>query len=196
MTQRFLCRLAAALAGAALCHVAQAQSMGRSGSSLIPYTQSGYVGLNVGQSNYRADCAPGLDCDDQHTAYKLYVGGMFNDIVGLELGGFDMGWVDRNAGRFRARGVNISLVGQVPMNSPFLLVGRLGTTWGRTNSESSVPGYAGTRSAWKPAWGVGVGYRFNPQWAVVLDYDQHRIEVPNDDNERVDAVTLGVRVSF
>jgi OOP family OmpA-OmpF porin len=194
LSSRGLVRTAAALACLSFALGAQAQSS-RTGSSMIPYTTSSYIGLNVGSSDYHAGCAPGLSCDDTETAAKIFVGGMFNDMVGLELGYVHLGEVDRNGGVVRAHGVNISLVGQVPMSSPVLLVGRVGTIYGRTKNESTAPGYSGTGTAWKPAWGVGVGYRFNPQWAVMLDWDQYRFDFPNG-SDRVDSLTLGVRASF
>jgi hypothetical protein len=194
LSSRGLVRTAGALACLAFALGAQAQSS-RTGTSMIPYTTSSYIGLNVGSSDYHAGCAPGLSCDDTETAAKIFVGGMFNDMVGLELGYVHLGEVDRNGGVVRAHGVNISLVGQVPMSSPVLLTGRVGTIYGRTKNKSVNPAYAGTGNAWKPAWGVGVGYRFNPQWAVMLDWDQYRFDFPTG-SDRVDSLTLGVRASF
>jgi OOP family OmpA-OmpF porin len=196
LSRHLAARSAAAVACLVLGAAAHAQSTSQR-SSWIPYTTSGYVGLNVGQSDYRADCAPGSNCDDSATSGKLYVGGMFNEWLGLELGYVHLGEVDRSGGVVRAHGVNVSLVGKVPMgnNSPYLLYGRLGTTYGRTKNESPIPGYSGTGTAWKPAWGVGVGYQFTPQWAVVLDYDEHRFDFPRG-TDRVGNWSLGVRTSF
>ena len=199
-------RVRYALGGAATCIAllsalpAQAQSTGStSGSgfmggrgSMIPYTVSGYVGLNGGTSDYSGGCVAGFACDDRERAFKLYTGGMFNQWVGTEVGYHHMGSVDRNGGTTRAHGINLSLLGNFPIGEQFMVYGKLGTTYGRTKNTGSP---SGTGNGWGPSFGVGAGFNISPQFAVVVDWDKHRFEFPTGD-DYVSATTVGVRLRF
>ena len=198
-------RVCFALGGAAACIAllgalpAQAQSTSGSGfmgrNSMIPYTSSGYIGANGGVSDYRGGCAAGFGCDDGDRAFKIYTGGMFNQWVGAEIGYHHLGTVDRNGGSSRAHGINISAVGNFPIGDQFMVYGKLGTTYGRTRNTSTVGALSGTGNGWGPSWGVGAGFNLTPQWAIVLDWDQHRFEFPTG-KDYVSATTVGVRLKF
>lgn len=56
----------------------RAYAPGEGNFSVIPYTSHGYVGLNLGQSDYDLACVGGFGCDSKGTAVNLYTGGMFN----------------------------------------------------------------------------------------------------------------------
>lgn len=165
-------------------------------SSLLPYTVSGYVGVNGGVSDYSAgDCTLTFDCDDTDQAFKVYTGGLINQWLGAELSYLHMGTVDRNGGNVRAYGVNASLVGNIPVTDQFMVYAKGGVTYGRTRTTAPLGAPSGTESGWGPSWGVGVGYKFTPQWAVVLDYDQHRFDFAGG-RDRVSATSIGVRFNF
>jgi OmpA-OmpF porin, OOP family len=53
--------------------------------SWIPFTTHGYVGASVGESNFDIDCASGFSCDRKATGFKVFTGGRFHDVIGLEL---------------------------------------------------------------------------------------------------------------
>lgn len=74
--------------------------------SWIPFTTHGYVGASVGESRFDIDCPSGFSCDRKGTGFKVFTGGRFHDIVGLELSLLEMGEADR-AGVPRARAVLI-----------------------------------------------------------------------------------------
>lgn len=80
---------AVALAAASAVHAQTA------GYSVLPWTQQGHVGLNVGKPDYSNSCGAGPSCDDADAALHLYTGGMFNRWLGLEAGdpyGADVGY--------------------------------------------------------------------------------------------------------
>ena len=62
-----------------------------------PFARGPYVGVSGGESKFRTDCSSLFSCDRKDTAWKLYGGGRFNDILGLELGYTDFGKI-RGAG--------------------------------------------------------------------------------------------------
>jgi OOP family OmpA-OmpF porin len=101
---------------------------GEGNYSLIPYSTGGYVGINAGQPKYDTPCVAGFSCTNHTTAFKLYTGGMFNPYVGGELAYVDMGRVQRADGRTSAHGINLSVVGRMPLGG-FNLFGKVGTTY-------------------------------------------------------------------
>lgn len=165
------------------------------GSSLLPYTTHGYVGLNAGVSDYRGGCSGAFGCDDTDQAFKVYTGGLINQWIGAEFGYLHLGKVDRNGGSTRAHGLNLSLVLNVPVTEMFEIHGRAGATYGRTKTTAAAGLPRGGESDWGPAWGIGAGLNLTPQFAVVLDWDHHRFEFAGG-RDHVTATTLGVRYQF
>ncbi len=183
--------------------VATAQTSGRSStmterSSFIPYTQQGYVGLNVGQSKYSLNSgAGGFGFDDTGTAAKLYAGGYFNPNFGLEFGYLNFGNADRLGGTTKAQGLNLSLVGRVPLNEQFDFFGKVGTTYARTRTNG-LPGLGvqtGKDNGFGVSYGLGVRWAFNPQWAAVLEWERHRLHFA-DGKSNANMTTLGVQYRY
>ena len=107
-------------------------------SSVLPYTQDGYIGLSGGRSAYSLNGGPsglGLAYDDSDSAYKLYAGGFFHPNVGVELGYLNAGTARRLGGETKAHGFNLSLVGRAPLTEQFDVFGKIGTTYGRTRTS-------------------------------------------------------------
>ena len=193
--------LTASLSGLA----AQAQTSGgmsmSSGSSWLPYTQNGYVGLNLGKPHYSLGCgAVGAfgDCDNPSLSGNLYVGGNFNQFAGIELGYLHMGNMDRGGGTTRAQGLNVSLVGRAPVWNALSLYGKVGATYGRTKVDAPLAsGVAtGKDSGWGPSYGFGATYNFTPQVAAVLDWQRNKFEFAGAGREWVRATSIGIRYTF
>ncbi|MBH1957476.1 outer membrane beta-barrel protein [Polaromonas sp.] len=187
---------AAVLAVAALTAAAGAQA--QSNYSLYA-PGSGYVGLNAGQSSYSLGNGLSLfSADDHDTAYNIYTGSFFNQNFGAELGYTDFGKIDRAGGRTKAEGINLSLVGRVPVSQSFNLLGKLGTTYGRTD-VSSLPGSgvaSGKETGFGVSYGLGAEYVFNPQLSAVLQYDEHRLKFAGEGRDSISATTVGLRYRF
>lgn len=183
----------AAIAAVALPATVQAQS----GRSYIPYTASGYAGFAIGRADYRLDCATGFSCDNTTHVGKAYLGGMFNPWLGVELGYIRFGSVGRNDGRTRAHGLNLALVGNVPIVDQFSVFGKLGTTYSRTSTTASPFALTptGGDSGWGPAFGVGLRWKFSRQASAVLEWERHRLHFA-DDKADAHATLLGVRWEF
>lgn len=168
-------------------------------SSWIPYTHSGYIGLNVGRSHFNGNCgALNLRCDNSDTSGHVYLGGYFNPYFGAEIGYMDMGSVARGGGSTDANGVNLSLVGRVPLSQQFSFYGKLGTTYGRTRT-SAVAGTGlvpGRGSGWGPSYALGVSWDFDRNWSAVLEWERNRFRFADDSGRYIHTTSLGLKYSF
>jgi OmpA-OmpF porin, OOP family len=160
---------------------------------------SGYIGFNAGQSDFGLGNGNGaFGSDNKDTAYSIYGGSYFNNNFGLELGYTDFGRINRAGGNTKAEGISLSVVGKLPLSPSFNLLGRLGTTYGRTNvnaaAGSGVTG--GSESGFGVNYGLGVEYAFTPQWSAVLQYDEHDLKYANQGRESLGVTSVGVRYRF
>ncbi|MDB5868973.1 MAG: OmpA domain protein transrane region-containing protein [Polaromonas sp.] len=187
------------LAVAAFAAVGGAQAQSSMGNYALYGPGTGYIGLNLGQSNYSLGDGIGpFSSDDHDTVYNIYTGSFFSPNFGLELGYTHFGKIDRAGGRTKAEGINLSLVGRAPVSQSFNLLGKLGTTYGRTD-VSAFPGSgvaSGKENGFGLSYGVGAEYVFNPQLSAVLQYDEHRLKFAGDGRDRINATTVGLRYRF
>lgn len=159
----------------------------------------GYIGLNAGRSDFKVGNGISVFTHDQgDVAYSIYAGSYFNNNFGFEVGYTDFGSVSRAGGNTKADGLNLSLVGKLPLNGVFNLLGKVGTTYGRTE-VSSAPGSgvtAGSERGFDWSYGLGAEYAFSQQWSAVLQYDEHYLKFVGSGRDRISVTTLGVRYGF
>ena len=171
----------------------RAGGWGSDGYSLLPFTRSGYAGINLGKPDWRPDCTAGFDCDDADVAVYVYTGGLINEVLGLELGYVHTGNAHRNGGALRAQGVNLSLVARVPLGA-FNVFAKAGGLYGQTKvSADPAAGIAtGTERGWGAAYAAGVGYDFTPQMGMVLEWARREFRFPGGSGRQdVDSLSLG-----
>lgn len=189
---------ATVLAVAALTAAAGAQAQSNTDYALYG-SGAGYVGLNIGQSDYSLNSGFGGFPSDKHdTVYNIYSGTFFSPNFGLELGYTNFGKITRAGGNTKAEGINLSLVGKAPLGSQFNLLGKLGTTYGRTDvSSAPFSGISsGRETGFGVSYGLGAEYVFSPKMSAVLQYDEHRLRFVNAGRERISATTVGLRYRF
>lgn len=171
---------------------------GRSGSrSWIPYTSYGYIGLNLGRSDYRTPCVGAFACDKPNLAGKIYTGGMFSQILGMELGYINTGDADRNGGTLKAQGVNLSLVANLPVASAFNVFAKGGTTYGWTE-QTAAPSTGvinGKANGFGLSYGAGLGYDITRDIQLVAEWDRNRFKFVSGRDD-VDMYSAGVRFKF
>ncbi len=199
---RTLSALALAAASLAGASVAQAQTAMSNPSG--PFTMTApraYIGLSAGQTDYRLNGGTGFFSNDSRsTAYSLTGGSYFTNNFGAELAYTDFGRISRAGGTSRGEGVSLRLVGRVPLGTSFNLLGKIGTTYARTDVSSAAgSGIApGSDQGWGLSMGLGAEYMFSPNWSALLSYDTHDMHFAggNTDRDRVSVTSLGVRYSF
>jgi opacity protein-like surface antigen len=203
---RKLTGLLIAVAGLSIVPVVLAQS-GPTGMTNPggPFTANpspkGYVDLSAGQTDYRLGNGTGLfGHDNRSTAYTLSGGAYFTNNLGVEFGYTDFGRINRGGGSTRAEGLSLRLVGKLPVAQSFNLLGKIGTTYGRTD-VSSAPGSgiaAGSDSGFGLSAGLGAELVFTPNWSGLLQYDIHDLRFAGgvNDRDRLAVLSLGLRYSF
>lgn len=178
---------------------AQAQSNPTDNKAPIYGAGSAYMDLGVGQSDFSLGNGIGVFGSDQgDTSYSLRGGRYYGQNWGLELGYTDFGSVERAGGRTKADGINISVIGKLPLNPAFNLLGKIGTTYSRTDVSSNPASgvVAGSESGFGLSYGIGVEYAFTPKWSAVLQYESQEMKFAGDRDERVGVTTLSARYQF
>jgi opacity protein-like surface antigen len=178
---------------------AQAQNGPSNNKASLYGAGSSYLDLGVGQSDYDLGNGIGIFGSDQgDTSYSLRGGRYFGDNWGVEMGYTDFGSIARAGGRTKADGINISLIGKLPLDPNFNLLGKVGTTYSRTDVSSNPASgvTAGSNSDFGLSYGVGVEYVFTPQWSTVLQYESTDMKFAGDRNDRVGVTTLSARYRF
>lgn len=199
-TLRQLAALSAISASFGISLTAMAQGAGQTG--MQPRTQfgsTGYIGLNVGRARYDAGCGVGIfACDNSDRALQLYGGSMFSDYFGLELGYLNFGDMSRGGGETRAKGLNLSLVGKVPVATGLGLYGKVGTTYGHTET-SSLAGSgvtAGSDNGFGLSYGLGLSYDFTPKISGVLGWDSHDLRFAGSGRDSIRTTTVGIQYRY
>lgn len=196
MKKKLLTRIliAACLVAAPLAASAQSRSTAE-GDSWLPFTSNGYFGVAAGQSTFDVNCTPGFSCDDKDSAFKVYTGGRFRNVLGLELGYIDLGKVDIGGGSARARGLNLSLTANLPLNEAFSIYGKVGSTYGSTRTPVFLEGDKSERGFGK-SYGAGLDFSFGRNWGARAEWERQTFEFANNGDRDVDMWTLGVHYKF
>lgn len=159
-----------------------------------------HIGVSAGLTDYKLNDGTGLfGSDKRTTAYNVYMGGYFdNSNLGMELGYTDFGRVTRAGGNTKVDGVNLSLIGKVPMGTSFNLLGKVGGTYARSDVSSAAGSgvTAGSETSFDWSYGVGGEFAMNRQWSAVLRYDEHRVKYAGEMRDTIKVTSLGVRYSY
>lgn len=199
MKKSFKLSIALAAAALAMAGGVQAQSTSASGGYSMYAPGATYIGFNAGLSNYRLNNGTGaFPADQRKNSYSLYGGGYFNQNFGVELGYTDFDRINRAGGSTKADGFSVSLVGKLPVSPSFNLLGKLGTTYGRTEVSSNPASgiQAGKETGWGVNYGIGAEYMFSTNVSAVLQYDEYRLKYPGQGKDKITTTSVGIRYNF
>ncbi|MBT9465038.1 OmpA family protein [Hydrogenophaga sp.] len=200
-------------------------AMSASAQSSAQYQEPGffYGGVSAGESRAKVDeagvannllgangPATGFSSDEKDTAYKLFGGYQFNRNIALEGGYYDLGKTSFSsttpAGAFnnstRRHGLNLDLVGTLPITERFSMLGRVGAAHGRTQSNYSgagatAAGVQGSRdSKTDVKVGLGVQYELNRSMWLRAEIERYRVKTASAGRTNVDVVTVGLVFPF
>lgn len=180
-----------------------------------------YIGGNIGQSKAKIDDEritaqlPGsvsISDDKTDTAYKLFGGYQLNKNFALEAGYFNLGEFGYTAttapagslsGKIKLQGVNLDLVGIMPINEKFSVFGRLGLSYTEAKDQFSSSGVVPIPSDPNPSnsssnykFGAGVQYDFNESLGMRLEGERYRIDDAVGNLGDIDLISVGLVYRF
>jgi OOP family OmpA-OmpF porin len=182
-----------------------------------------YGGVSVGESRtdvdpsrQTSDLLPGVSAatastDNKDTAYRLFGGYQFHQNMAVEAGFFNLGHstftavtvpAGSLAGRTKVQGVNLDLVGTLPLTEQLSLLGRVGVQ--RTRSTSSFGGTgaaAGVVDSQKHNGndykvGVGVQYAFHPGVWLRAELERYRVKGAVSGRNHVNLLSVSLVFPF
>jgi OOP family OmpA-OmpF porin len=179
-----------------------------------------YIGAGIGQSRANIDdqrlirslTATGatmssFTTDERGTGYKLYLGKQMNRYFAIEGGYFDLGKFGFNAttsdggvlnGDVGFRGVNLDLVGQMPLSERFSLLGRAGMAYAKSSAHFSgnrlfaVTDPNPSQRKLNGKIGVGLEYKFSEALALRGEVERYRVNDAVGNRGDVDLVSVNL----
>jgi len=196
-----------------------------SASSLALADDAGwYVGANVGASRATIDDArvtsgllgSGLTAssivdDNRSNGYKLFGGYRLNRNIAVEGGYFDLGDFGFKAttvpagtlnGNIKLRGLNLDLVGMLPITEKFSAFGRIGANYAQARDSFSATGMVKvldpnpSKRETNLKVGLGVEYAFNDSLAMRAELERYRINDAVGNKGDIDMVSVGLVYRF
>lgn len=183
-----------------------------------------YVGISAGQSEDKFDnnlnantlagsgiAATVLNEDQRGNAYKAFVGIPLSPNWAVETGYFDLGRTGLDASttpsgtvssRSRIQGLNVDLVGTLPITDNWSLLGRVGAAYAQTKSHVSGTGAAiGSTQSTSDRdtdykFGFGTQYAFTPALSVRLEGERYRVRDVVGSKAHVDLISVGLVYRF
>jgi OOP family OmpA-OmpF porin len=139
-------------------------------------------------------------------AAKLFLGKQLNRYLAIEAGIFDLGKFGFNAttsdgalsGQAGFRGVNLDLVGQIPLTERFSVLGRVGANYAKTSTRFTGnrlnavtgPNVSEKKSGLKA--GLGLEYKFTEALAMRGEIERYRVNDAVGNRGHIDMVSLGL----
>ena len=185
--------MAAAAIGGCACACAQTSSGGESRAN------NAFVGINIGKPTYNTSCGlPGFSCSNNGTSVSITAGDMLTRNWGAELSYLDLGKADRGGGSVDARGLNLSIVGRLPLSDWLDVEGKVGTTYGIThvNANPASGIQNGRDSGFGLGYGVALGVHFGRGFSANVGWEQHDFHFVGQGTSAVKNITLGVAYTF
>ncbi len=184
----------------------------------------GYIGGNVGESRSNFDearmgtqvMAPGrvvtsVASDDRDIGYKLYGGYRFSRNFAIEGGYFDLGNFGFSAttippgtlnGDMRVRGINLDLVGILPITEKFSAFGRVGMNYAKTRDSFSGTGGAlvvnpnpNDRDL-NHKFGLGLQYNFTERFGARAEAERYRVSDAVGGKANINLFSVGLVFLF
>ena len=183
-----------------------------------------YGGASIGQSRSKIDDAritagllsqglvtSAMSNDEQALAWKAFGGYQFNRYVGVEAGYFSLGHFGFTSttvpagtldGRIKLHGINLDLVGTLPITERFSAIARVGAQ--HASARDSFQGSGGavvltpnpSKSETNVKFGVGRQYAFTPNLMLRGEAERYRIDDAVGNHGDVNMYSVGLVLAF
>jgi OmpA-OmpF porin, OOP family len=182
-----------------------------------------YGGLNVGQSRAKIDdpkitssllgagfTPVSIDDNDRGTGFKLFGGYKLNRNFAVEGGYFDLGKFGFTAtvpagalsGKIQLKGVNLDLVGILPITERFSAFGRAGLNYAQARDSFSGTGAVTVldpnpnKRAMNYKFGAGLQYDFTESLGMRVEAERYRIDDAVGNRGDIDLFSVGLIYRF
>ena len=154
-----------------------------------------HLSLNNGDAQLRIDCSTSYCSRRPITAFRIFVGGAFRDLLELRLGHrfpFD---TSRLGGGLsppnRSMGFNYS-----PVRNPLSMFGKVTSKYGWTLSDARVPNLpSGKDRGFGLGYGTAINIGLSPTLAFSAEWERHRYEIINE-KSNVTLFMIGFSYAF
>ena len=153
------------------------------------HAQGFYAGGSLGVPSWNST-VDGVDSSGRGVAGKLYGGYSLTPNFALEAGAMRLGESRDASGKVKANGGYFDVVGTLPLDKQWALLGRIGAANARFTGPSSHSSDTGLKL------GAGVQYQIRPAVALRAEYEQYRFHDVFDAKANVGQFTAGVKVDF
>lgn len=155
----------------------------------------GYLGVSGGESKFEANCRNTnvFRCDQRDTAWRVYAGGQFNRIFGLEVGYTDFGRIAASGGETNAWAIPIVATAGYHADR-WSVFGKAGGLYSRTDVNVDLNdtfSARGDRNGWGVTYGAGATFGITPNLHLRADLDRYRLDFVGGRRD-VDMVSGGV----
>ncbi|MDO9148375.1 MAG: OmpA family protein [Hydrogenophaga sp.] len=148
---------------------------------------------------------------DRSTGFKLFGGYQLSPHFALEGGYFDLGKFGYTAhtdpagtlnGEMRVKGLNLDLVGTLPLTGKLSAIGRVGVNYSRVNARFSSTGAVNvsnptaSKNGANAKYGVGLNYAFSDAVAMRLEVERYRVNDAIGNKGDIDMVSVGLVYRF
>jgi OOP family OmpA-OmpF porin len=183
-----------------------------------------YGGANIGQSRAKIDDArissgllgggftsSSIANDDRDIGYKLFGGYQFNRNFAIEGGYFDLGKFGFTAttvpngtlnGNIKVRGLNLDLVGLLPITEKFSAFGRAGLNYAQARDSFAGTGSVNVSNSnlskrdTNYKFGLGLQYAFTESLAMRAEAERYRINDAVGNKGDIDLISVGLVYRF
>jgi OOP family OmpA-OmpF porin len=152
--------------------------------------------------------------DQRDLGYKVFIGKKFNHYFAIEGGYFDLGKFGFQAntsgngsgvlrGETKFRGVNLDLIGHLPLTERLSALARIGGQYGRSTAT-----FSGNRlnavtapnpekeEKFQAKVGLGLQYQLNDAWAVRGEVERYRLRDPLGNRGEMDLASISLIRAF
>lgn len=183
-----------------------------------------YLGGNVGQARAKIDndkitnnllgagfTSVIIDEDDRDVGFKVFGGYQFNKNFAMEGGYFNLGQFAYSArtiptgtlnGSLKIEGLNVDLVGILPITPKFSAFGRAGVNLAAVDGSFNGSGAVGvgntnrSQSDLNYKFGLGVQYALNNALSIRVEAERYRINDPVGNTGDIDLGSVGLVYRF
>jgi hypothetical protein len=129
--------------------------------------------------------------DDRANAWKVFLGGRFDERFGGELAFLQTRDFPRAGSEpLKMRAVNFSVHAGIPLPRNSYLFGKAGVLRGHAQIGEAF------EDDWGPSYGAGAMIGLSRRLALRIDWDRYRFDTPFSGHVNLDLVTVGAQYQF